>query len=86
MLKVFVQDAAWVTPTKNLKCTTLDDVYLLLKSSDKISQDLCTAEKCQVSPCLVLKEWREINPAYEFRCFVINKVLVGNVICSMFRI
>ncbi|XP_051171244.1 cell division cycle protein 123 homolog [Leptopilina boulardi] len=75
-------DATWVAPTKTLKCTSLEDVYLLLKSSDRISKDLskvknCTDNKNSLNFCLVLKKWREINPCTEFRCFVINGELVG---------
>lgn len=31
--------------------------------------------------CLVLRKWMDINPAFEFRCFVKNKELVGQ--CQM---
>lgn len=30
-----------------------------------------------VDYCLVLRKWMDINPAFEFRCFVKNKELVG---------
>ncbi|XP_043465031.1 cell division cycle protein 123 homolog [Leptopilina heterotoma] len=75
-------DATWVTPTKSLKCTSLEDVYLLLKSSDRISRDLsklrsCSDNKNPLNFCLVLKRWNEINPCTEFRCFVIENELVG---------
>lgn len=32
--------------------------------------------------CLVLRKWMDINPAFEFRCFVRNKELVGKYLCS----
>ncbi|XP_015517638.1 translation initiation factor eIF2 assembly protein isoform X2 [Neodiprion pinetum] len=75
-------DAAWVAPTKTLRCTTLEEIYLLLKSSDRLVKDLNQLQslkdkKVNVPPCLVLKKWREINPCAEFRCFVINGELVG---------
>ncbi|XP_058795477.1 cell division cycle protein 123 homolog [Phymastichus coffea] len=75
-------DATWVAATKSLKCNALEDVYLLLKSSDRISQDLSMLRSindkhCQIYPCLVLKKWRDIDPCTEFRCFVVNKELVG---------
>lgn len=73
-----------MAPTKTLKCTTLEEIYLLLKSSDRISDDLATVKKLSknddeknLKSCLVLKEWRDINPGNEFRCFVINKELMG---------
>lgn len=75
-------DATWVAPTKTLKCRSLEEVYLLLKCSDRISSDLsnvknCTDRKLPVKSCLVLKQWRDINPCTEFRCFVINKELIA---------
>ena len=78
----FLKDATWVAPTKTLKCTTLEEVYLLLKSSDRISKDLNAVEqwnnnKLKLDSYLVLKRWRDINPCTEFRCFVINKELIG---------
>ncbi|XP_015599767.1 cell division cycle protein 123 homolog [Cephus cinctus] len=75
-------DATWVAPTKTLKCTTLEEVYLLLKSSDRISGDLTGIMKSNdnrhcLEPCLVLKRWRDINPCTEFRCFVVKNELIG---------
>lgn len=75
-------DATWVTPTKSLKCTSLEDVYLLLKSSDRISNDLNKVEnlsdnKNPFNFYLVIKRWKEINPCTEFRCFVIKNELMG---------
>ncbi|XP_011502242.1 PREDICTED: cell division cycle protein 123 homolog [Ceratosolen solmsi marchali] len=75
-------DSTWVTPTKTLKCTSLEDVYLLLKSSDRISQDLSFAKNCNnkenfIAPCLVLKRWQDVDPCTEFRCFIVNGELAG---------
>lgn len=73
-----------MAPTKTLKCTSLEEVYLLLKSSNKISQDLNIIKNIQnedpLLPCLVLKRWRDIDPCKEFRCFVVNKELVGKFV------
>ncbi|KAJ8664518.1 hypothetical protein QAD02_006180 [Eretmocerus hayati] len=75
-------DATWVSATKTLKCSSLEDVYLLIKSSDRISKDLSSVRSCNdrsnlIKPCLVLKKWRDIDPCTEFRCFVVNRRLVG---------
>ncbi|CAK9819867.1 Cell division cycle protein 123 homolog [Anthophora plagiata] len=75
-------DATWVAPTKTLKCETLEEVYLLLKSSDRIVKDLSniknyTDHETPMKYCLVLKQWRDINPCTEFRCFVIEKELIA---------
>lgn len=75
-------DATWVAPTKTLKCRTLEEVYLLLKSSDRIAKDLNIVKslrECEnpLSSCLVLKQWRDINPCTEFRCFVMDNELIA---------
>lgn len=75
-------DAMWVAPTKTLKCNTLEEVYLLLKSSDRIATDLNVVKSlkdCEnpLPFCLVLKQWRDINPCTEFRCFVMDNELVA---------
>ncbi|XP_011876156.1 PREDICTED: cell division cycle protein 123 homolog [Vollenhovia emeryi] len=75
-------DAMWVAPTKTLKCNTLEEVYLLLKSSDRIAKDLNVVKSMGDSEnplpfCLVLKQWRDINPCAEFRCFVVDNKLTA---------
>lgn len=76
-------DAAWITPRKSLKCSTLEDVYLLLKSSNKIARDLDHFNKQMKkdtgsqSVCLVLRKWIDIHPGTEFRCFVAQNKLLG---------
>lgn len=75
-------DAMWVAPTKTLKCKTLEEVYLLLKSSDRIAKDLNTIKTMRNSDnslpfCLVLKRWWDINPCMEFRCFVLDNELIA---------
>lgn len=75
----FPKDAIWVAPTKTLKCQTLEEVYLLLKSSDRILKDLKCTRDNQLQPCLVLKQWKDINPCTEFRCFIMENKLVGNI-------
>lgn len=82
-INICFQDATWVAPTKTLKCKTLEEVYLLLKSSDRIAKDLSnvknyTNNENSLTPCLILKKWRDINPCTEFRCFVVNNELTGN--------
>ncbi|XP_043282807.1 cell division cycle protein 123 homolog [Venturia canescens] len=77
-------DATWVAPTKTLKCTSLEEVYLLLKSSDRICGDLNAIERhtnnesrCVLPALLVLKRWKDIIPSTEFRCYVVKDKLVG---------
>lgn len=79
------KDAAWITSTRTLRCTTSSDVYLLLKSSDYITHDLYHAfdDCCSPGPPshfqheLVLKQWFNVHPSMEFRCFVKQRCLIG---------
>ncbi|XP_076620420.1 translation initiation factor eIF2 assembly protein [Colletes latitarsis] len=75
-------DATWVVPTKTLKCKTLEEIYLLLKSSDRIMHDLNNVRNYEnrgipLKACLILKKWQDINPCTEFRCFVIENELIA---------
>lgn len=80
------KDAAWISPHQNtLKCTSPNDIYLLLKSSSFVSHDLEHAFEDTVSssanrpfqPVLVLRTFFAPNPALEFRCFVKHRTLIG---------
>lgn len=60
----------------------MEEIYLLLKSSDRIAKDLNNAKnyldyETPIKSCLILKKWRDINPCTEFRCFVIQNELIG---------
>ncbi|KAG7753476.1 hypothetical protein KL911_002869 [Ogataea haglerorum] len=77
------QDSVWMLPGRTMKCSSSSDIYLLLKSSDYINHDLSHAfdeadsvpDKIQYY--LILREWKEINPSLEFRCFVRDRQLLG---------
>lgn len=80
------KDAKWISPHQNtLKCTTPNDIYLLLKSSSFVSHDLVHAfDDCTsgtpsrpFAPILVLRPFFTPHVALEFRCFVKNRSLVG---------
>lgn len=81
------RDAAWISYNGTLKCATPSDVYLLLKSSDRVSHDINHPfRKCEDGEddtllessgyVLVLRRWLEISSSTEFRCFVKK----GNII------
>lgn len=76
------QDAIWISPSNSTRCVTVNDVYLLLKSSDYIAHDLTMLDKLGGIPKdfsfeLVLRKWININPALEFRCFVKDRELIA---------
>lgn len=80
------KDAKWISPHQNtLKCTSPNDIYLLLKSSSFVSHDLVHAfDGCTDAPpsrpfrpVLVLRPFFTPHVALEFRCFVKHRSLVG---------
>ncbi|KAM3554809.1 hypothetical protein MY1884_005933 [Beauveria asiatica] len=80
------KDAKWISAHQNtLKCTSPNDIYLLLKSSSFVSHDLAHAfDGCTVSepsrpfnPILVLRPYFTPHVALEFRCFVKYRQLIA---------
>ncbi|CAK9440975.1 uncharacterized protein LODBEIA_P48440 [Lodderomyces beijingensis] len=86
------KDARWLMPGNIIRCTGVDDVLLLLKSSDHITDDLVdpfsevqsgssssgsSSSVPSVEYELVLKQWQDINPALEFRVFVRDGKILG---------
>jgi len=81
------KDATWVAFNNTMKCSSLSQLYLLLKSSDFVAHDLSmpftSCEDCKpedkdnVSYSLVLRQWVDVNPGTEFRCWVSDGRLVA---------
>ncbi|KAE8875835.1 hypothetical protein PF005_g7310 [Phytophthora fragariae] len=78
------RDAAWMLGS--LKCTSFEDVFLLLQASDFVVHDLtqpyagCGIEKTENPPqesYLVLKKWCNFLDSMLFRCFVLGHRLVA---------
>ncbi|KAL3669337.1 hypothetical protein V7S43_005714 [Phytophthora oleae] len=78
------RDAAWMLGS--LKCTSFEDVFLLLQASDFVVHDLiqpyigCSGENKEKSPTesyLVLKKWCNFLDSMLFRCFVVGHRLVA---------
>ena len=85
------KDATWINATNSMACTTPNDIYLLLKSSNFITHDLehafddCVTEDTKENSIvknddipfhLVLRKFVDMNPSVEFRCFVRNRRLL----------
>ncbi|KAI4371821.1 hypothetical protein MLD38_010125 [Melastoma candidum] len=80
------KDAAWISPSGTLRCSSFSEIVLLLRSSDSLVHDLChaydsCADKTSSRPkkfFLALRKWQpSLRPEMEFRCFVKNQHLVG---------
>lgn len=80
------KDAAWISTSGTIRCTSFCEIALLLRSSDSLVHDLCKAydscsDKSQSRPpnfFLALRKWYpSLLPEMEFRCFVRNQHLVG---------
>lgn len=81
------KDATWIAATNSMECSTPNDIYLLLKSSDFVTHDLAhafddTADQStmpdpEIAYHLVLRKWINLNPSVEFRCFVRNRQLIA---------
>ncbi|KAG9243031.1 D123-domain-containing protein [Calycina marina] len=84
------KDATWIAMKKNsMECSSANDLYLLLKSSDFVTHDLEHAfddtgpntdqeiTKEDIKYVLVLRKWFKVNPSCEFRCFVRERRVVG---------
>ncbi|RPA86147.1 D123-domain-containing protein [Ascobolus immersus RN42] len=83
------QDANWILPGNTGDCRTAGEVYLLLKTSSFITFDLdqpyteCSQDEGVLSKedrerrHLVLREWKEIIPAMEFRVWVRDRKIIG---------
>ncbi|POW14330.1 hypothetical protein PSTT_03054, partial [Puccinia striiformis] len=87
------QDAGFLLVSGDgpLRCRSAMDVYMLLKGSDCIFHDLDVHEKIPQassdSPLpvvLVLREWFNLNPAHEFRCFVRDRKLIDPRLITIF--
>lgn len=73
----------------SMECKSANDIYLLLKSSIFITHDLEHAfDDCVDSPpktistadipyTLILRPYFKINTAFEFRCFVKDRTIIG---------
>jgi len=80
-------DASWMNWSGTMECSNADQVVLLLKSSDIISNYLsCLLEKLKLEELyltnprpftLVLKKYYRISVGCEFRCIVKKGVLIG---------
>lgn len=72
------KDAFWITTGRTLKIRDLTDFYQLVRASSIVRDDFETIHKNKlIKPLFIFKEYLEIHPGTEFRCFVKNNKLIG---------
>ncbi|KAK6464157.1 D123-domain-containing protein [Scheffersomyces coipomensis] len=86
------KDAKWIMPDNTIRCDHVNDIYLLLNTSDHIVDDLDypftgvdlekgidddDEVKEKVEYELVLRKWLDVNPALEFRVFIKDNKIIG---------
>lgn len=63
-----------------MKCTSANEVYQLLKASDRIQSDLELLKASpHNTPQLFLRPFLEMRHENEFRAFVVDGKLIGNL-------
>jgi len=60
-----------------LCCKTAADIFLLLKSSSRISQDIERISKSNQPAYLLLRRYHEVKPSFEFRLFISHRKCLG---------
>lgn len=77
-------DVRWLSVGRALRSQTAEEVHLLLRSSGRLQRDLCSpfegcvdAGAASVDLQLVVRQWEDVSPAAEFRCFVIEGHLMA---------
>lgn len=66
-------DAVWVNFHRSLKCTSADDVLIMLSSSERVMTDLTAESGC----LLALRKWADMDERMEFRVFVRDEHVVA---------
>lgn len=66
-------DATWVNFDHSLKCTTVEDVLTMLKSSERVLATIDGSKPAE----LLLRKWINIDPRMQFRLFIRDKNLIG---------
>ena len=80
-------DATWQMSDNSVMAMTVNEVFLLLKSSDKVNHDLtCPFEYCDdvdegetenVTYHIALQRYARLKPISEFRCFIRNSTFIA---------
>ncbi|KAK9172008.1 D123 family protein [Cryptosporidium meleagridis] len=64
-------DATWINSNRNICCKTLEELFILLKASTKVSEDIDRAKEGKISNVLLLREYiPTLDEMFEFRVFI----------------
>eukprot|EP01122_Echinamoeba_exundans_P016938 TRINITY_DN8749_c0_g1_i1.p1 TRINITY_DN8749_c0_g1~~TRINITY_DN8749_c0_g1_i1.p1 ORF type:complete len:331 (+),score=56.01 TRINITY_DN8749_c0_g1_i1:152-1144(+) len=83
-------DAGWMTLDGSLRCCNLEQILLLIKSSDACMDALnqlvnfaADGTILPFAPTLALRKWTNVDKSMEFRCFIKNRSIIA--ICQRDR-
>uniref|UniRef100_A0A336LZQ5 CSON005131 protein n=1 Tax=Culicoides sonorensis TaxID=179676 RepID=A0A336LZQ5_CULSO len=71
------KDSVWITAGQTMRARSISDIYMLLKASSICKEDLAVEAVGDQGHVIVLRQWTDIHPGTEFRCFVKNKNLIA---------
>lgn len=69
------KDAEFIIP--NMRCISVEDIFILLKSSSRVSNEVANSSEKNNKIILTIKKWYSIDPSTEFRIFISNWKLVA---------
>lgn len=67
-------DAVWIQPGETLRCASMEDVFMLLKASDRVSDRIVYKRSERIE--IELRQWSNLTASREFRCFLKGRRLI----------
>lgn len=68
---------SWLVYKQGMKCLTGKHAVNMFLDSERISDDLALSKANNYTPYIAIRQWLEIEPWQEFRCFYKDRKLVG---------
>ena len=70
-------DAAWIAADRTLRCDSVADIILLLKSSERVTQQITRARSHDIPLSLALRRYSTLSSAAKYRAFVADKRVIA---------
>ncbi len=77
---VSLTDAAWISTERSCRCQSVGDLLLLLKSSDRIAEEISKPRDSRYYSSvhhLIVRRWSNLHESREFRLFIFSGHFVG---------